>query len=598
MKIKRVVIKNFRSIKNLEFDFPDSNFLILVGANNAGKSNIIRAINNILGPEWWSDDRLETYDFYARDRQNKIFISLTFDTGEIATFKWDAEKKEYHLFLYDGFRERYLKNDFKAQCPCTYLAADRSFDRHMSFYDWTLLGKIRKTFHQRSVDIANDLEEKFNEIIALFDKVRGFKEFKKDFTEFFKEMQADVPLKVSVDFKPFTPSNYFKTMQVLASDPAQGGADLDLNELGEGTRNLVLLALLRSYALNLRRHGEETSGVLALEEPEIYLHPQAQRNLFRVLREIANSGMQVIISTHSSNFVDTEYFDSIGLVRKVNDPEREGCQFTVLTLVTKDELVEHCHKTGVPENKATVENITEYYKSTSNFRLNEAFFARFVILVEGETEELALPEYLSAAGLDCDRRGVSVIAVQGKNQIPKYWRLFGKFGIPMLVIFDNDDDGTNSQGQDNPKRKSNKNLATCFGLSLEQILHTKVWDKIKSMTEPETIIVILKENFETAVREDYKKVADLGDPTFDEMDKEARDLIKPTSKDQSKGLIARYIARKIHTFKPGYAPEFVRYIADVINEQLGFSDNSSQKMGFESNFESPEDLDLNDELPF
>ena len=42
------------------------------------------------------------------------------------------------------------------------------------------------------------------------------------------------------------------------------------------------------------------------------------------------------------------------------------------------------------------------------------FFARFVILVGGETEGLALPEYLAVVGLDCDQKGVSIIAVLGE----------------------------------------------------------------------------------------------------------------------------------------------------------------------------------------
>jgi putative ATP-dependent endonuclease of OLD family len=146
------------------------------------------------------------------------------------------------------------------------------------------------------------------------------------------------------------------------------------------------------------------------------LHPQSQRNLLRILREIAASGIQVIISTHSTCFLDTEFFDSIGLVRKLNDAETLGRQHSELTMVRKTDRVAHCRRTGVPSAKTNVGNITEYYKTTSNYRLNETLFARFVILVEGESEELALPEYLRAAGLDCDLRGVSVIAVEGKNR--------------------------------------------------------------------------------------------------------------------------------------------------------------------------------------
>ncbi len=572
MKLTRITIQNFRSIKLMDFTFPDSGFLVLVGANNAGKSNVIRAINNILGAEWWSQDKLERHDFYARDPQNAIEISLSFNTGETAGFKKDEEKDEYRAYVnYGRGRDYFLSNDFKAKCPCTYLGADRTFDRHMSFYDWTLLGKIRKTFHQRCAALAGQLDAKFQEIVNLFDQVQGFPEFKTDFAKFFSEMQADTPLKMAVDFKPFTPSNYFKTMQVLASDPSQGQTDLDLEELGEGTRNLALLSLLRSYAVNLRSLGEELGGILAIEEPEIYLHPQSQRNLFRVLREIAASGIQVVLSTHSSCFVDTEFFDSIALVRKLSDPETVGRQHSDLTLVSKPTLVAHCRRTGVPSQKTNVQNTTEYYKTTSNYRLNEAMFARFVILVEGESEELALPEYLRAAGLDCDLRGLSVIAVEGKNQIPKYWRLFSAFKIPLLVLFDNDDDGTDGNGASRAKRKSNENVATCFGLQMDVILHPEAWVETQSISQPETTLIILAKDFETAVEADYSSGWDFGDATFAEMVQEAKDLIKPLNRNQGKGLIARYVARKILSIKPAYCPEFLHRIADLVNAELGFA---------------------------
>jgi len=48
------------------------------------------------------------------------------------------------------------------------------------------------------------------------------------------------------------------------------------------------------------------------------------------------------------------------------------------------------------------------------------FFARFDILVEGETEGLALPEYLAVVGLDCNQKGVSIIAVLEEIKSPKY----------------------------------------------------------------------------------------------------------------------------------------------------------------------------------
>ena len=68
MKIKQIKINNFRSIKDETIIFPDSGMLTLVGPNNAGKSNILRAIENILGDSWFSGDKAEINDYFMKDR--------------------------------------------------------------------------------------------------------------------------------------------------------------------------------------------------------------------------------------------------------------------------------------------------------------------------------------------------------------------------------------------------------------------------------------------------------------------------------------------------------------------------------------------------
>jgi len=562
MKLRKVLIENFRSIKRLEFEFPKNGMLVLVGPNNSGKSNIIRAIDGICGDGWFGPEKMEDHDYYLRNKDNQVEIRLYFDNGKTAKLssseKWPAYLDHSNRKIYGKVGDDY---------PCTYLGADRTFDRHLAFYDWTLIGKIRKAFHQRATVVQSELKAKFNELTKIFDKVEGFTKFKSDFSRFFDEMQADTPARLSIDFKPFTPANYFKTMQILAADPNQGEDVLDLSELGEGSRNTILLALLRSYAVNFRNSPEGVSGILALEEPEIFLHPQARRHLFKVLREISESGMQVIISTHSSSFIDTEFFESIGQVVKEPDDENPGKMHTTLTIVSKNRLVEHCRTSGVPVQKVTKENVTEFYKTTSNFRLNEGFFARFLVLVEGETEELALPEYLSAVGLDCDLRGVSIISVQGKNQIPKYWRLFCLYKTPLLVVFDNDSDSPE-------KQKSNKNLASCFALTLDEIVNeVDIFKVIESKNSPNTPIIIMEKDFETALSKDFCKNFPTKKQELEKWEQEAKDLIKPIG-NQNKGQIARYIARKIRSTYPDYTPSFIKEIGDRMKIQLGLERNA------------------------
>lgn len=555
MKLSKVKIQNYRSIKEIEFEFPESGILVLVGENNAGKSNIIRAIDLICGEAWIGKEKLEDHDYYLRNKANNIKIDLFFDSGNSVQFNPDNGK--WGVQSYDDWSQQSRNYQFqiKESYPSTYLGADRTLDKHLSFYDWTLIGRIRKAFHKNVTEpIKESLDEKFSELVEIFDIVPGFKDFKDDFTENYRKLLPAFKTDLGVDFQPFSPSNYFKTMQIMGIDPQFADKPLDLSELGEGARNLILIALLKSFAKNFKNNGGALNGILALEEPELFLHPQARRHLFKELRELAAEGMQIILSTHSDSFIDTEFFDEIGRVVKIDDEENEGKLNTKLITCSKEKLRNHCIATGVPEEKVTVESLSEYYRTTSNYQLNEGFFARCLILVEGETEEMALPELLQENGIDCDSLGISIIGVNGKNQIPKYWRLYSKFGIPIIVVIDND----NSEG----KQSSNKNIASCFNVDVKDFTeNVEIVKVIQSNTEAGTKLIVLEKDFETSFEKELEKISA---GSFKAFEAEAKDLIKPIGK-QQKGVIARYIVRKAKTIE-GFQSEIGLTLAELISE--------------------------------
>ncbi len=543
MKLQRLVVENFKSLKNLNLTFPEAGILVLVGANNAGKSNVVRAIDAICGDSWFSRDKLNDFDYYQKDRSRELRIKAYFDNRKTAIFSSNEQWPKYLDERGSKIYTSKVKDDF----PCVYLGADRTFDKHLSFYDWTLIGRIRRAFHAKSGPIKTDLEDKFSEIVELFDRINGFREFKDDFTDFFAELQADTGAQLKISFQPYTPSNYFKTLQIVATDPSTG-SPIDLDELGEGSRNLALLALMRSFAKNLRAAGEEASGILALEEPEIYMHPQAQRHLYSILKDLAVSGMQVIVTTHSTHFIDTEEFDSIGRVVQIPDDEDETLRQTKVICVSKAKLVKTCIETGVPATKCDHANIAPFYKTTSNSSLNEGFFSRALILVEGETEEMALPIWLDQLGFNCNLKGVSIVRVNGKNQMPKYWRMFASFEIPLLILVDDDDDVTGS------KRKSNLNLAKCLGLTVEEVCErSAVLKKLMSRSQPETPIIFLEQDYETSLRKDFQSWNGGDDAPYRRLEHEAIELIRPIGS-QNKGQIARHIARGLVSDYPGFKP--------------------------------------------
>jgi predicted ATP-dependent endonuclease of OLD family len=69
MKIQRVHIENFRSIE--ELDFSPGQYCVLIGENNSGKTNILRALNLALGEIWPTERNFSQEDFYNDKVRNK-----------------------------------------------------------------------------------------------------------------------------------------------------------------------------------------------------------------------------------------------------------------------------------------------------------------------------------------------------------------------------------------------------------------------------------------------------------------------------------------------------------------------------------------------
>jgi len=553
MKIKQIEINNFRSIEDETIIFPDSGILTLVGPNNAGKSNILRAIENILGDSWFSGDKAEINDYFMKDKDNVIEIKIVFDDDKSVLF--NSGEKWPIYYNSNGLKMPY-GSSIKEEFPCTYLSANRDLAKNMQFRSYELMGKIAKAFNDKIEEgTKTNLKDKFGEIMLILDTIQGFSDFKKDFSDYFDELQSDSPYKLKVDFKAFSPLNYFKTINILANDSSvNSDFDIDPVELGEGNKSLMLFALIRSYAKNFK---QEANGILAIEEPEIYLHPQARRHLYQIFKDIAkDSNIQIIYTTHSPDFLSTEEFSSIGLVSK---DSREG---TKVKIITEKNLVDFSTKTGVPTDKTNIGNIKEFYATTSDSKLNDGFFAKHLILVEGDTEELCLPLLFERLGLKYYSSGISVIGVEGKNQIPKYWRLFKAFDIKLSVVFDGDSDG-------------NKNLAGCFNCDETDIL--KDIDKIKKIETTNQTLFVFEKDFETALKKDFNNNTKWG-----QYESEAKEIIKPRP-DTQKGQLARYICKKIledEDYKPDFLLDLVNEIKNTPNNIVAISEEEFANIPF------------------
>lgn len=207
----------------------------------------------------------------------------------------------------------------------------------------------------------------------------------------------------------------------------------------------------------------------------------------------------------------------------------------------------------------TEEGMRELYSHAFNPMINEGFFADKVVIVEGPSEQYALPVYADALGYDLDRNNISVVHSDGKGQMDRLLRVFNGFKIPTYLWFDGDKNSDKKGVRDKTLE-----LLELLGDPVEKIedVKTKVSDKY----------AILEYNLEETLKDE------LGD--YENLVQEAGETLGPIGKPLKHRFIANSLKRRVDN---GESPEEVLpktiiKIVEKIKEFL-YSGSILQKLG-------------------
>jgi putative ATP-dependent endonuclease of the OLD family len=484
MRISKLLIENFRSIQKLETDLPQ--ICALVGPNNAGKSNILLAIQRVLGRDWIGVNNFGEEDVYARAPDRDIKIAVSFDPAiqyakykggdpteiktlsfEYTRYKVAAQKGQRRLDqkCFDdkgkeptvlakqpkkGEPHQYEKlynipSEVRQSIPFIYIGTNRSLKEHLPSARYSLLRPLLE-------DIDRDLHDPAQTVLVK--QADGSQSQEPRIERFRKHMEAAMRMlrtdafialenaikqnalrqlgfdpatdtdKLDFFFSPFDTMHFYKSLDLLVRE---GSFTISATELGEGIQNALVLAILQAFEQR-RKQG----AILLIEEPEMFLHPQMQRSLYKTLCEIAKTN-QIIYTTHSPHFVTVPDYHQVLLVRKPPD----GTTVRVSDVPTDQKRREKLIKELDPER-------------------NELFFASRLLLVEGDTEKLALPEYAKQLKLDLDREGATIVEVGGKRNLPEFAKIAISFQIPTGILYD--EDGSDFKDNRDEEKQFNEQL--------------------------------------------------------------------------------------------------------------------------------------------
>ncbi len=484
MKLTKLKVFNYRSFGNEEQIVPINELTTFIGSNSTGKTAALCALNCIFSTN--SNDRvLQRSDFHLpKDtkpdelEKQELYIEAIFTFEEL---KEDGKKGKYSIppffqsMVVGGEGEvPYLRIRLEATweksnnvdgsiesrvmyitCPegaevkdehkptanrreldcirVIYVPAVRDPSRQLKNVSGTMMHQIMSSINW-SDEIKNNVEGKIRELNEEFKHEKGVSILDSAIHTQWQTYDSDYRYSnAQLRFNSTDIESSIKKSEVVFL-PTVTGKEYTIDEMGDGLRSLFYISMVDSILdvevkiqEELETNPENTSftstppvlTIIALEEPENHIAPHLMGKLIKNLINIAKkTNAQTIMTSHAPAIIKRINPENLRYFRM--NAEFFNTEVRSITLPDKEKLSD--------QYKYIKEAVKAY---------PELYFAKLVILGEGDSEEIILPKFIEAYGNNIDSSGISVVPLGGRH-VNHFWRLLMDLRIPHITLLDLD----------------------------------------------------------------------------------------------------------------------------------------------------------------
>ncbi|MBW2309947.1 MAG: AAA family ATPase [Deltaproteobacteria bacterium] len=535
MKLNKVWIHNFRSIKDAEFNL--LNYSILVGENNSGKSNILYTLRAFYEEGGFKFKNDVDFPKFSTDGQDS-FVELHFLTSdeeqENLRTEYQSEDKILRVrrYFYSDNKELVQNNQSNI-----YGYEGGELSKNL-FYCAKNVGQaklgnvifipaVSKTDETLKLSGPSPLRDMLNFVMkrAVADSPsylslsEAFETFNKYFREeaskdgfSVKELVTDInkeietwKVRFNIDINAIKPEEIVKGLLThWIEDERLDNSKLNVLSFGQGLQRHLIFTLIRLASkyqprpLPKKKEFRPDFLLILFEEPEAFLHPAQQENLRLSLKTLSDQNeTQVICTTHSAQFVSKNSEELTGII-KLNRPEYDTKCFQLseedIRILneenselykcfcelladsnTPDDLKREIRRKHLGDEILDI--IKKAFEESFKYFLyldserSSLFFANHVLICEGASEKKFIDLINYNNRPSFRAKQIYVLDAMGKFNIHRFMTLLGKLGITHSIIFDEDENRSYHQVI-NDFLNDNKNKYTVKAHSFKTDLET------------------------------------------------------------------------------------------------------------------------------
>ena len=431
MYIKWMHIENYRNLADVTLSFHnDINYF--VGENSVGKSNFLDLLEIIMECHGFIES-----DFTDVNKPIRIDFEISLGELNYKSMYTADEGPTYRLRLEQVVQEVY---------PRLYRVTDAEIEpMPLSMIRHALYVCHRDTSEQELFSIPSSIYVELGQLLQAY-----VSRLEMPTDDFQREIVS-----LRKDLDPYCMLNIQHLVEVLSTSSA-----MERKYSADNVRLIMAVALkilaqiymkVSSATTNLESllvydgKGRKFLPIfISVDEPELHLSPYLQRAVLNYYRQIATNeneeflallrdifkidGLlgQLFVVTHSTDALVDDYRHIIRLYRDENNMVCAACGVTFnFPKEVEKHLIMH-----FPEAK-------------------EALYARCIIIVEGETEYGSFTGFGKKLGVDFDYFGICLINARGESSISKLQKLFNRFSIPTVALYDRDVEGKYAKAHSN-----------------------------------------------------------------------------------------------------------------------------------------------------